>query len=432
MGRLANLRRSRLALPAVAMVGVLGAVAVPAAGVTLARQHQPGPDTAVSSAAKGPAVPAASPTAPVAAAAAGFVTAAVVDSDATPGGGTDDADDKQKYTINVRLAKPSCDVYWNLDSSGEHSAGTRGWVEKATVPDPHGTGIVQATVGWRYNVNDHWALIASRRSATPYWGFIERSCLVDPPNRLLSGHAYGSGWSTVNFRPSAGTSAGSRHVTTNATVRTAPNGYVIGNLRAANDGDVFEWSHRCGNHGPWIFGWAPRAHTWGWILASDIGNPCAPADFPQAEGGKDGVSAIATAQPAKPSKPASGSPASPHHGASSAAKPAAAGPAATPAAQQPATSGGVAAPAPAAAPPVAAIPSPATQCYPQYTVTANANARATRAGAAIGSVAPGARVNVRENDGVWMYGYISQISGGAGAFGWLLDEKVDRTGTWCG
>ncbi|WP_239332337.1 hypothetical protein [Frankia sp. CiP3] len=36
------------------------------------------------------------------------------------------------------------------------------------------------------------------------------------------------------------------------------------------------------------------------------------------------------------------------------------------------------------------------------------------------------------NDGSWLYGYISQIGAGAGGFGWLLDEKVVRTGTFCG
>ncbi|WP_026240188.1 hypothetical protein [Parafrankia discariae] len=409
-----------MAVPAVAMLCALGAVAVLAEVTAPALHRQARSDATVSSAAIGVSavMAAGSPR-------AGYAAAAVADRDAAPASG-EETGDHQNFTIGVRLAKDSCNVYWNLDSSGERSSGTRGWVEQATVPAPSGHGTVPATVGWRYNVNDRWALIASRRSDTPYWGFVERSCLVDPPSRLLSGHATGSGWSTVNFRPSARATAGSRHVTANATVRSGPNGYVIGNLRAANGGDVFEWSHHCGNHGPWIFGWASRANTWGWILAREIGNPCAPADFPQATG--SGSDSTPTSQPSTPaSRPA----ASRRHEAAS-----------NPVTQQPSATGGApAAPAPASSPPpaapAAAAPPPASsdgstaQCYPQYTVTDNARARVTRAGDVIGDVAPGARVNVRSNDGVWMYGYISQINGGAGGFGWLLDEKVDRTGTFC-
>ncbi|MCK9931681.1 hypothetical protein MXD62_31850 [Frankia sp. Mgl5] len=415
------IRRAQLAVPAVAMLGALGAVAVPAAP---ALHRQARSDATVSSAAIAVSAEtvAASP-------GAGYAAAAVADGDTAPASG-EDTGDHQDYTIGVRLAKDFCNVYWNLDSSGERSSGTRGWIERATVPAPSGHGTVQATVGWRYNVNDRWALIASRRADTPYWGFIERSCLVDPPSRLLSGHANGSGWSAVNFRPSARATAGSRHVTANATVRSGPNGYVIGNLRAANGGDVFEWSHHCGNHGPWIFGWASRANTWGWILARDIGNPCAPADFPQATG--SGSASTPTSQPSTPDTSRG------HEMASTAANPATRQPSATggaPAAPAPASSQPPAAPASApapAAPPPASADGSTAQCYPQYTVTDNARARVTRAGDVIGDVAPGARVNVRSNDGVWMYGYISQINGGAGGFGWLLDEKVDRTGTFCG
>ncbi|SBW22194.1 putative secreted protein [Candidatus Protofrankia californiensis] len=308
------------------------------------------------------------------------------------------------YTIGVRLSRPSCPAYWNLDTTGEHASGKPGWVENAVVQAPSGHGTVQATVGWRYNVNSHWALIASHRQATPYWGFIERSCLASPPNRILSGHAHDGGWSTVHFQPAAGTVAGERHLTATATVRDGPNGYVIGNL---GSGDTFQWTHRCGHHGPWIFGWAPKAHTWGWILAVKIGNPCTSDDYPDAPDSHPRSSPATPAQSnLSPSQHtnttrATAPPASAH-------TPAPAAPAGT------STTGG-----------------PSTQCYPQYTVTEHARARATRAGTPIGDVEPGAHVNVRSNDGVWLYGYISQVSGGAGGFGWLLDEKVTRTGTFC-
>ncbi|WP_239405248.1 hypothetical protein [Frankia sp. Cj3] len=313
--------------------------------------------------------------------------------------GTSDTEtDHQPYTIGVRLSQPSCPVYWNLDATGDHAAGKPGWDEKAMVSVRSG-GTVHAAVGWRYNVNSRWALIASRREKTPYWGFIERSCLADPPQRILSGHAHSGGWDTVHFRPVAGTIAGTRHLTTAATVRSGPNGYVIGNLRS---GATFHWSHRCGHRGPWVFGWAPDANTWGWILAGDIGNPCTPNDYPTSTGSHSSEASTAAT-------PTQGSPA-PHRTAATQA--------ATPPASAPA--------------PAAPAGGPSAQCYPQYTVTEHARARSTRAGTPIGDVEPGAHVNVRSNDGSWLYGYISQIGAGAGGFGWLLDEKVVRTGTFCG
>ncbi|WP_239375563.1 hypothetical protein [Frankia sp. Cj5] len=203
----------------------------------------------------------------------------------------------------------------------------------------------------------------------------------------------------MHFRPVAGTIAGTRHLTTAATVRSGPNGYVIGNLRS---GATFHWSHRCGHRGPWVFGWAPDANTWGWILAGDIGNPCTPNDYPTSTGSHSSEASTAAT-------PTQGSPA-PHRTAATQA--------ATPPAGAPA--------------PAAPAGGPSAQCYPQYTVTEHARARSTRAGTPIGDVEPGAHVNVRSNDGSWLYGYISQIGAGAGGFGWLLDEKVVRTGTFCG
>jgi len=413
------------AVPAVVLLAVVGAVAVP-----LIATAKPG------HAARTDATVTAAPP-PTAAA------VALAQGGAAPAHDSGETTDSQNYTINVQLTG-ACPVYWNLDAHGEQRSGQPGWVEAATVTEPSGTTRA-ATVGWRYNVNRRWALIASRRSATPFWGFIDRDCLRDEPTPIRSGHAHGSGWSQVFFRPTARKVAGTRHVRENATVRSEPSGYVIGNLLAAANGgeggrgDVFELSDHCSTSRAWVFGRAPRANTWGWILARDIGDPCGPEVPAAAATAATAATATATADTADGASPAldsatsagTTSPAAPP--ATTVDSPAPAAPAATaaPATEAPATE----APATAAVPPPAA-PAPAggstATCYPQYTVTDHARARATRDGDPIGDVQPGALVNARSNDGVWMYGYISQINGGAGGFGWLLDEKVDRTGTFCG
>jgi hypothetical protein len=300
---------------------------------------------------------------------------------------------KDPFTIGVHLSRPSCPVYWNLDASGRHPIGQVGWTERAQVPAPSGHGTVAAKVGWRYNVNDRWTLIESWRQATPHWGFIERSCLVDPPQRLLSGHAKGPGWHTINFAPAARPTAGTRNVHAAATLRDKPSGFVIGNLSAARP---FRWTRACSTNRQWVFGYAPDAHRWGWILASNVGTPC--------DGNtKDAGTHRAGHAPATAPPVGNGDPAAPAAQASAPPGP---------------TSAAAHAPSDAA-------------CFAQYTVNGRTRARATRAGEPIGDVAPGTHVNARSNDGVWSYGYIAKINNGSGGYGWILDERLTRTGTYC-
>jgi hypothetical protein len=344
---------------------------------------------------------------------------------------------KDPYTIALRLSKPSCPVYWNLDAAGHESSGGPGWTESSRVQARSGQGTVAATVGWRYNVDAHWAMIESRRKATPYWGFIERSCLANPPQRMLSGHAKGPGWHSVTIRPAARPAAGTRKVRSAVTLRDKPSGFVIGNIHAADGvrwtGD-FRWTRHCSTKGSWVFGYAPDASSWGWILSSEVGNPCNSRKGTSARSAPAVAGAAAAAHPGRASDPGSDTGAAvldqAGEGTSGDGSDGGAGTTAPPAPAPPAPAPPAPAP-PAPAPPATPAAPSTAGCHPQYTVTSHARARATRAGAAMGDVAPGTHVNARSNDGVWLYGYISQINGGSGGFGWILDEKLSRTGTFC-
>jgi len=62
------------------------------------------------------------------------------------------------------------------------------------------------------------------------------------------------------------------HVTGNPTLRDAPGAFVIGNLRARYHDTFVIGTRHCvvSSHNPWVHGYAPAAHRWGYLEATHL------------------------------------------------------------------------------------------------------------------------------------------------------------------
>jgi hypothetical protein len=148
------------------------------------------------------------------------------------------------------------------------------------VPNRTWSRSTGADVKVRYNVNGTWALVSDDRRAdhnpkiNPHYGFIQRSCLAAqlplPPLTGVGGHGQTR---RVHFNPvGAGRKVTALHATGNPTLRDAPGAFVIGNLRARYHDTFVIGTQHCvvSSSNPWVHGYAPAAHRWGYVETSHL------------------------------------------------------------------------------------------------------------------------------------------------------------------
>jgi hypothetical protein len=162
------------------------------------------------------------------------------------------------YTTPTELrdATPTCPIHENYPPTAV--ADNRAWAKPTS-----------QRVGWRYHVDGSWALVLDyNRQGNPHWGFIRRSCLQNPPNhRPLLGKGGDGHFERVPFSPAPRPRIGAGRFGTVHTLRSSPTSFVTGNLRP---GDRFEFTASCTRSGNWVFGYAPVARRWGWVLTAGL------------------------------------------------------------------------------------------------------------------------------------------------------------------
>ncbi|MDT8912343.1 hypothetical protein [Amycolatopsis sp. PS_44_ISF1] len=182
------------------------------------------------------------------------------------------AADDTHYTTSATLTQASCPVQENYPKPGVPD---RHWTKARTAADgaPYRVGV-------RYTVNDYALVLDYARSdAGIHWGFMRTSCL-DPGYaedvhgaRIPELHGLDSHDAVVPipFQPAHdGDSVASIHATSAGSLRSAPQSFVIGNVR---DGDEFRiTTAHCGAHAPtaWILGYAPASGRWGYLEAMHL------------------------------------------------------------------------------------------------------------------------------------------------------------------
>jgi hypothetical protein len=141
-------------------------------------------------------------------------------------------------------------------------------------------------VAWRYNVNEHYAMISDKKyRSSPshaWWGFVDPTCIGtslggepfptpessypagEPvPQRLLEGRSAveADHYRVVDFRVAPGTVVNDyKEITSKGTLRDAANRFVIGNVDAG-------WHvHQTGERNAgWTKVYVPNAQRWGWV-----------------------------------------------------------------------------------------------------------------------------------------------------------------------
>ncbi|MDO0934187.1 hypothetical protein QQY66_21750 [Streptomyces sp. DG2A-72] len=201
---------------------------------------------------------------------------------------------KVHYTnaTKVKADGPACAVHWNYPHRGVND---RTW--------PAGPSTASRIVGVRYTAGGY-ALVrdgARQRAQTaPWWGWIRKSCLVDPvarkfprvahprdlanrpdPNGYAPAlrHRHATGGDNrvklVDITPDPGRKRGSVKVGTTGTLRNGPVKFAIGN---AGKGWVFHITRttcrradgRPYDPAQWVFGYSPDARRWGWVQARHL------------------------------------------------------------------------------------------------------------------------------------------------------------------
>ncbi|MFB9686057.1 hypothetical protein [Amycolatopsis plumensis] len=182
------------------------------------------------------------------------------------------ADDETHYTTSATLTQASCTIYENYPKTGVPD---RHWVKDRATADgtPYHLGV-------RYTVNGYALVLDYARSdAAIHWGFTPSSC-VDPGfakdthgARIPELHGLDSHDAVVPipFQPAHdGDSVATIHATSAGSLRSAPQSFVIGNVR---EGDEFRiTTAHCGTHAPtaWILGYAPNSGRWGYLEAMHL------------------------------------------------------------------------------------------------------------------------------------------------------------------
>jgi hypothetical protein len=142
-------------------------------------------------------------------------------------------------------------------------------------------------VGWRYNVNDTWAMVSDKKYRNdphghPWWGFVQRNCIGGSvggehfptptshypagqpiPNRMLEGRSQQEPdhFKKVDFSPSAAPVINDhKRIASMGTLRDAANNFVIGNVFP-------DWHvHQTDQHNAgWTKVYVPNAKRWGWV-----------------------------------------------------------------------------------------------------------------------------------------------------------------------
>jgi hypothetical protein len=172
------------------------------------------------------------------------------------------------YTV-----RKSCQVYPNYPKAGVRGNDI-GW-----------TVSTSDIVGWRYNVNETWAMVSDRKyrdTSHVWWGFVHRDCVgtslggehfPTPTSRYPAGRAVptvvlrgrsavaASHYRAVDFRVSAGHVVdGHARIASMGTLRDAANRFVIGNVFP-------KWHVRRTNRrsAGWVEVYVPAARRWGWV-----------------------------------------------------------------------------------------------------------------------------------------------------------------------
>ena len=206
---------------------------------------------------------------------------------------------KARYT-NASNVKKDCAVHWNYPKQG--------------LPDLQwqaGPSTGSKTVGVRYTAGSYALILdygrAPRRNPArsgqfPWWGWIHKSCLVDPVARHFPDGTPGSkdrrdapdadGFAyplpnrkavggnnrpkTVNVSPShRGQPRKTIHFGSGGTLRSGPKQFAIGNVQDGWEFHITRDKCRTLDGSPfkttqWVFGYAPQAGRWGWAQASHL------------------------------------------------------------------------------------------------------------------------------------------------------------------
>lgn len=199
------------------------------------------------------------------------VLAGVLVTVTTTAGAADAA--KTHYTHPTTL-KGNCAIHENVPKAGVPD---RTWLKKRR----SSSGRLNK-VGVRYTYKGYALVLDYAKRKDPSWGFIARSCLTDPYARSGGDHgsrlpdlrAVGGHGTVVTVPISAPHSGRTRrkviHLGSNASVRSGPRSFVIGNART---GDPFQiTTAHCGHHSAttWILGYAPNSGRWGYVEAMHL------------------------------------------------------------------------------------------------------------------------------------------------------------------
>ncbi|SHG21704.1 hypothetical protein SAMN05443575_1707 [Jatrophihabitans endophyticus] len=168
--------------------------------------------------------------------------------------------------MHTTHASKACLVHGNLPKTGVDKS--YGW----RVAKGHALPV-------RYTVGKYTMVIdRSRKHKALHWGFIAKSCLVDPyaydtsKHRLKDRRGVGGDGKVkkVVVAPKAGHGRKTLHVSSAGTLRNAPKSFVIGNVRAHETFVITKAS--CGHHGSsaWIFGHDKATGRWGYVQSKHL------------------------------------------------------------------------------------------------------------------------------------------------------------------
>ena len=207
---------------------------------------------------------------------------------------------KARYTNATEVKADNCPVHWNYPKSGLPD---RTW--------PAGRATASKNVGVRYTAGSYALVLDLSRAPDtkhhkggtfPWWGWISKSCLVDPVARkfpdgttteqdkrsvpdadsfaaplpslvAVGGH---NNPKTVDISPAHhGKPDKVLHLGSGATLRSGPKQFAIGNLDKDWEFRITRAKCRTEAGTPfddkqWVFGYAPQAGRWGWVEAHHL------------------------------------------------------------------------------------------------------------------------------------------------------------------
>ncbi len=196
---------------------------------------------------------------------------------ALPSGAADAAPTRNIQLILDYHVTGECQVYPNYPDQGVIGNNTSWKIAPGDI------------VGWRYNVNDTWAMISDKKyrkntNQQPWWGFVQRRCIGGSvggehfptptshypagqpiPNRILEGRSDGNDavehYKKVDFRPSPAPVVNDhQQITSMGTLRDAPNDFVIGNVLPG-----WHVQLTAQRNAGWTKVYVPNAKRWGWV-----------------------------------------------------------------------------------------------------------------------------------------------------------------------